>query len=490
MKLFKKALSVLALLFVVFAMTGCTQILGKLLNKGAEELEEQKNNTPDPESPSITSEDEGYSFMVHYGAPYTLTIKAEVGDSGVLTYQWYSSSTDKREDATAFEGTTDAEKIAAKTRRLATVAPTAPAKDGEVTYYWCKVTNTNLKTGKTKDNWSERYAVTVSNIERVHGYIESNTTWNSLYTYYIDGWLTVEKSLVIPAGTVVKCGKDADIVTTGTGTIAVGGTKDYPVYFTSYLDESVGIKIPEFIGSSTKAAKGDWKGIRIDGAQGSTFAYTTFRYSNEYALKLNKKANVANCVFVSNKSDDSYSAALMIDADAKDSTVINNVFYNNDWPLTCSKNYTVDTSNSFHDPADVTVKNKYQAIVLKGGSYIESARTVDWKVTELPYFFVDSWFTVTNGTLNIGDATHNVIVKFTADAEINEEQKGKITLGVGSILTSWKDDAHGGDIEANGQPVAPDWGDWGGIRLYDGDWNNAINKDTNRVLYNDKSKYE
>ncbi len=491
MKLIKKTVSVLALLFVVFAMTGCTQILGKLLDKGADKLEEQNNNTPDPETPNITSEDEGYSFKVHYGAPITLTIKAEVADKGVLTYQWYSSSTDKREDATPITGTTDAEKLAVKTPIYAAFAPAAPEKDGIVTYYWCKVTNTSLKTGKTKENWSDGYAITVSNIERVHGYIDSTTVWNPLYTYYVDGWITIEKSLTIPAGTVVKCGKDADICTTGTGTIAVTGSKDYPVYFTSYLDESVGIKIPEFVGSATKAAKGDWKGIRIDGAQGSTFTYTTFRYSNEYALKLNKKANVANCVFTNNKSDENYSGALTIYTDAKESVVINNTFYNNDWPLTVSKDYTVDTSNIFHNPADVTVKNKYQAIILTSGNYINATGAkVDWMVTELPYYMVDSWLNVTKGTLNIGDNTHNVVVKFTADAEIYADQMGSITLGVGSILTSWKDDAHGGDIEADGQLIDPEWGDWAGIRLYGSDWNNAINKDTDRVLYNDKSKYQ
>ena len=479
MKLIKKTVSVLALLFVVFAMTGCAELLGKIAGKIEEE-------TPDPETPSIDYEEE-YSFSLHYGEVQNLNVTAKIEDKGVLSFQWYKGTTDKREDATQIVGTTDLEK--------ANVASpifvfTASNKE-EVTYLWCKVTNTNLATGKKAENWSDRYKVTVSNIERVHGYIDSTTVWNPLYTYYVDGWITVEKSLTIPAGTVVKCGKDTDICTTGTGTLAVGGTKDYPVYFTSYLDESVGIAIPEFVGSATKAAKGDWKGIRIDGAQGSTFTYTTFRYSNEYALRLNKKANVANCVFTNNKSDENYSGALTIYTDAKESVVINNTFYNNDWPLTVSKDYTVDTSNIFHNPADVTVKNKYQAIILTSGNYINATGAiVDWMVTELPYYMVDSWLAVEKGTLNIGDNTHNVVVKFIADAEISAGQMGSITLGVGSILTSWKDDTHCGDIEADGNLIPPEWGDWAGIRLYGSDWNNAINKDTDRVLYNDKSKYQ
>ena len=480
MKLFKKALSVLALLFVVFAMTGCTQILGKLLNKGAEELEEQKNNTPDPESPSITSEDEGYSFMVHYGAPYTLTIKAEVSDSGVLTYQWYSSSSDKRENATAIEG------AAAKLPAYITTAPTAPAKDGEVTYYWCKVTNTSLKTGKTKDNWSERYAITVSNIIRMNGkYIDENTTWNPLYTYYAEGWICIKKALVIPAGTVIKCKKGVYIETADEGTITVTGLADNPVYFTSYLDDSAGIKIPEFIGSATKAAKGDWDGLYIDGAKGSTITNAVFRYANKAAVTLKAETGVNNCKFVSNKSEN-YRGALDIAESANDSIVTNNIFYDNDWPLSCSSNYSVATSNVFHNPDDDKITNKYQAITMYGGKYIEQKDVVNWKVSELAYLFTDSWLDV-KGTLNIGAG---VVVKFNKDCYIEVSDTGSITLGTGCILTSWKDDAHGGDIEANGQPVEPKSGDWAGIWLEDkGGYNNSINKDS-RVLYNDKSKYE
>ena len=486
MKLLKKSLSVLALLFVVFAMTGCTQILERMLNKGADELEEQKNNTPDPESPSITSEEDGYSFMVHYGEPITLKIKAEVADKGVLTYQWYSSSTDKRDDATPITGTTEAEKLAVKTPVYAAVAPNEPEKDGIVTYYWCKVTNTSLKTGKKAENWSDRYAITVSNIIRMNGkYIDENTTWNPLYTYYAEGWVCIKKALVIPAGTVIKCKKGVYIETADEGTITATGTADYPVYFTSYLDDSVGIAIPEFIGNATKAAKGDWDGVYIDGAKGSTFTNVVFRYANKAALTLKEETGVNGCKFVSNKSEN-YRGALDIDESANESIVTNNVFYNNDWPLSCSSNYSVATSNVFHNPDDDKITNKYQAITMYGGKYIEQKDVVDWKVAELAYLFTDSWLDV-KGTLNIGA---NVTVKFNKDCYIDVRDTGSITLGTGCILTSWKDDAHGGDIEANEQPVAPKSGDWAGIWIEDQDgYNNSINKDS-RVLYNDKSKYQ
>ena len=480
MKLIKKMVGVFALLFAVFAMTGCAELLGKIAGK----IEE---STPEPETPSINYEEE-YSFSLHYGEVQNLNVTAKVEDKGVLSFQWYKGTTDKRDNATPIVGTTDLEKANAASPIFVFTA----SNKEEVTYLWCKVTNTNLATGKKAENWSDRYKVTVSNIERVHGHIDSNTTWNPLYTYYVDSWLTIEKSLVIPAGTVVKLGKEGEIDTTGEGTITAIATKSAPITFTSYLDNSVGITIPEFEGSATKATKGDWKGIRIAGAQGSTFTYANFRYSNEYALTLEKKATVSFCTFTNNKSKD-YSGALTIAEAGNESLVTDNVFYSNDWPLLSPKNYTVDTSNIFHNPDDVNIKNQYQAIILTNGYHIENAKNVKWNVTELPYYFVDSWFTVDDGVLTIGDSTHNVIVKFTAGSSIDIGEKGTLKLGVSSILTSWKDDVHGGDIEANEQPVDPDWGDWDGISIYGADhfgWDNPINTDTTRVLYNDYSKYQ
>ena len=88
MKLFKKVMSVLTLLFVVFAMTGCAELLGKLAGKIEEE-------TPDPVTPSIDYEEE-YSYSLHYGEIQNIKVTAKAEDKGVLTYQWYKGTTDKR----------------------------------------------------------------------------------------------------------------------------------------------------------------------------------------------------------------------------------------------------------------------------------------------------------------------------------------------------------------------------------------------------------
>lgn len=486
MKLIKKMVGVFALLFAVFAMTGCAELLGKIAGKIEEE-------TPEPETPSIDYEEE-YSFSLHYGEVQNLNVTAKVEDKGVLSFQWYKGTTDKRDNATPIVGTTDLEKANAASPIFVFTA----SNKEEVTYLWCKVTNTNLATGKKAETWSDRYKVTVSNIIRLNGeHISSLTAWLPIYTYYITSWVSVENTLEIPAGTVVKFAKDAYLETNGSGVIAVTGSEEKPVIFTSYLDNA-GITIPEFEGSATKAAKGDWKGIEINGAQNSTFLNAEFRYANVAALRLRETTNVSKCLFINNKSDDDFSGALTIEENANESIVLNNVFYNNDWPLLVSANYSVDDSNVFHKPKDKPedpdVKNKYQAIVMDGGKHIKKSTVVDWKVTELPYVLKDSWVNVDTGaTLRIGDDSTDVIVKFYKDCYLEVEEGGTFTLGAGSILTSWKDDAHGGDIEANGQLAAPADGDWYGISVYGADhfgWDNPINTDTTRVLYNNKKNYQ
>lgn len=470
-------INVLIISSFVLSLTSCDAILGKILDKAEDDL------TKEAEYPSVDFE--SGSAILHYGDSKTLSVTASVDDGGTLSYQWFSGTKYDSSKATIISGADSS-----------SYTINAPNQEVEKTYYWCQVTNKNPKSGKTNSAWSSAYDITVSNIIRYSGaYITENTTWDSTYTYFITSWVEVEKSLVIPKGTVIKFAKDAYLETSGSGTITVNGSitdeETAPVIFTSYLDHSVGITIPEYASSATKAEKGDWKGIEISGAQGSKFDYVIFRYANISALELNKKTTVQNCVFTNNKSNDDFSGALTIREDANESVVKNNIFYNNDWPLYVSANYSVDTSNIFHNPEDANIKNVHQAIVVETGRTIAQGKTANWKITELPYYVTGSgshWVGV-NGTLNIGDADNNVVVKFDTEGYIDVGETGNFTLGTNSILTSWKDNEHGEDIWAGEDVGSVEWGDWEGIQFYGVSYNNEINKDTTRVIYNNKENY-
>lgn len=474
MKLFKKVMSVLTLLFVVFAMTGCGGIFG---GKTVVDLD-------GPEPPAIS--DTSDSYTLHYGESKTLSVTAAATDGGSLSYQWYKGTSNREENATLISGATGTSyKI------------DAPEYEVPKTYYWCKVTNT--KNGKTADGWTYSYDVTVTNVITFDGEeINTNTTWNSKYTYYVKDWVVVKASLTIPKGTVVKFKNGAYMETSDSGMIKVEGSvtdekKEY-VYFTSYLDHSVGITIPDFADSAATADKGDWGGVYINAENASKIQYAVFRYSN-VALQLNnEKINtVENCIFIDNKSNniaDKPSAALEIKGDANESIVKNNIFYNNDWPLKVSANYTVDTSNIFHNPEDENIKNVHQAIVMEAGKTIEK-KNISWNVTELPYYATDSdWIYVKGHTLSIGD---DVVVKFNSGMYLEIEKTGNLELGTNSILTCWKDNDHGEDIWAGEDVGDVEWGDWEGVRMNSYDpkvYDNPINTDKTRVWYNRTSNYE
>ena len=464
MKLIKKTVSVLALLFVVFAMTGCAALLGKLANKIEEE-------TPAPENPSVTTEDPS-SFIARYGKMYTITIKAEREDNGLLTFQWYKGASNNRDAAVAIDG------AAAKLSAYVFTTPVAPAKVGEVSYYWCKVTNTNAKTGKKAEAWSSSFKVTVTNIWTVDSEIDEPTLWSSDYTYYIpdNATLWVNKSLSIPAGTVIKFGKNAKMETYETGTINAIGTKAAPIVFTSYRDNSQGITISDY--ASETVQKGDWSGVKVNGTTGSNFTYCKFTYADKTALVLNKTTTVAACTFTNNQSDTDYSGALYIGGDAYKSLVTSCIFYNNDWPIEVPSAFEVDSTNIFHNPDAETVKNKNQAIVVCSTEI--PTGNFSWNIEELPYFCKDVNSTLwVNGTLNIGKNGENVIVKMALGSSIREYEAGKINIGTNAILTSYRDKDNGGDIFAGGDTSAPD---------EDGDWNGVIKNDK-KVLDNPNIKY-
>ena len=232
----------------------------------------------------------------------------------------------------------------------------------------------------------------------------------------------------------------------------------------------------------------------IEGASASVIKYAVFKYANVSALTLSNETTVQNCLFTDNKSNDDSSGALTIIETAKASTIKDNIFYNNDYPLCVVPDFTVDPSNIFHNPEDENVKNNKQAIVIAGENHICADSTTEWKITELPYYLKDYVQVNKDGALSIGvnDEDKTVIVKCSVGIYIERLEGGTLSFNDNFILTSWKDDEHGGDFQGNGQPAKPKWGDWAGVILDGYAWSgydNEINKDTTRVLYNDRTKY-
>ena len=138
--------------------------------------------------------------------------------------------------------------------------------------------------------------------------------------------------------------------------------------------------------------------------------------------------------------------------DANTSKFTNNWLYDNGRPLYTEVHYTVNTNNKFHNPENPQQSKSPNGISLYYNTSVRDV-TVNWHVTEVPYV-VDNWIQVYNATtLNIGP---NAVVKFKRQsAGLHRGAAQNISLHESAILTSYKDDAVGGDTNGDGNNSTP-----------------------------------
>lgn len=471
----KKSLKFLALLLAAALLfSSCEGLWGSLGGGGLP----GGGLLADPETPGIELKCER-DISAHYGEDVTLSVEASVDDKGTLSYQWYSGTKDEFSKATKVAGATSA------TYKF--------SKNAEYeAYYWCEVTNS--KNAKTSKNESYSVNVKISNVIVVNRSIDSPETWKAIYTYWVDSTHDVNAKLTIEPGTVIKFADDASLDAYYNGSIKAVGTAEKPIIFTSELDDDAGISLAPYISSGTgEPEAGYWEGLVSDGTTGSDFEYCEIRYAgSEYdgALFLDQKTTVKNCIFHDNTTPSGKKGALNISQEAIGSTVEDNIFYNNEWPLSCAAGFTVSPTNVFHKDVDGAdpLKNEYQAIVLWNND-IKSTQTgtkaVSYGVTEIPYLADDN--IIVFGKLIVGDG---VIVRFQNGKYLEVYENATLEADAGCLFTSSLDDEHGGDIFDDGDDTAyAEDGAWDGIWIKDdNNWNNSINKGAN-VLY-ENTNYE
>lgn len=292
------------------------------------------------------------------------------------------------------------------------------------------------------------------------------TTWFADSVYVIkdhDFW--VENTLTIQAGTVIKFSPGYYMVVDNDGTIIAQGTQDKPIIFTSLKDDAHGGDANKD-GATTSPAAGDWHNISVN-SNGNIFTYCEFWFGggSSYLSTLeiyDGNANVTHCLFTKNKGGkfgDFYYGALDA-SEAKDQTVIkDNIFYDNILPLSVSPVIGIDNSNVFSKPGDAAITNKMNGIFIDG--VINITKPVTWAETEVPFVIdiYDLWIE-SPGNLTLAP---NVIVKFTPGMYLVIGIGANLTYNSSNIFTSFKDDAHGGDTNGDGNATSPSNGDWEGI---------------------------
>lgn len=318
-------------------------------------------------------------------------------------------------------------------------------------------------------------AVNCNIIEVSGATIDEPTIWEEGYVYVINGSnLRVNSVLTIEPGVTVKI-KDASIDVVG-GKILAIGIPEKRIVFTSLADDRF-CGDTNNDGIATTPAKGDWQQIYLNGTTETTFKYVDIFYAGQNrggssnAVKISGPNSVSfmfdNCriahTLYQNSSYDS-SCAFYGTSYMNDETVsifTNNVLYDNGKPIQFNVYYNLDQNNKFHNPENTEQINTHNGIYLhhSSGGFEE---TVNWNNTEVPYVLDEYHQVHSSSTINIGA---DAVVKFKKPSDgLQRSTPQNIILSPNAILTSYKDDLHGGDTNGDGVSSSPVIGDWLGLR--------------------------
>jgi hypothetical protein len=300
------------------------------------------------------------------------------------------------------------------------------------------------------------------------------TKLDSLKIYIVIDAVQVDAKLIIPAGTILKFTSAGRIDVNADGYVIAIGTPQKPIIFTSIKDDIHGGDT-NGDGSSVPAVK-NWGSITNWG-DNSIFTYCEFYFGGgwgDHTATLDlatSYATVTHCTFAYNYGgllDDNTNGALCAKEADLNSVINNNIFYSNDIPMTIDVGMSIDSTSIFHNPADVTIKNKYNGIFV---DHYSNNVAVTWKENEVPFVMISHIGLETGSSLTLAS---NVVLKMYPDTRI-DIKSGASLNHQGAIITSFFDDAHSGDTNGDGNATSPSAGDWVGINLGYGNYMTGTN---------------
>ena len=303
----------------------------------------------------------------------------------------------------------------------------------------------------------------------VSGEILTDTIWTKAESpYVVEYYLEVGEgaTLSIEPGVIVKFNQSyIDVY----GKIIASGTPEDKIYFTSFLDDSVGGDTNGDGGAITPD-DGDWQGINFyQPSSGSQFDYADFKYAetNFYLDSSDLILASSSVSFTDYAAIDSYNSNLIvsgskfedyyygIDAAGGTLDLTNNSFNRGEFPVYAD--YKTDIKNS----GNTVENNEYNGIGLYGDSYRINFNKIFYK--DIPYILFND-FTINSSSTAVFEP--GAIIK-TEGWLVRIRAYGKLTaIGTDDdkiIMTSIFDDSVYGDTNPNGGGNIPGIGSWGGI---------------------------
>ncbi len=329
-------------------------------------------------------------------------------------------------------------------------------------------------------------------IKEINDNITSATVWTKDNVYVIKkGDFYIEDELTIEAGTVIKLLDGHSITLMNTsgaqGSIIANGTSSNPIIFTSIKDDQRGgsVDIKENSGDPSARA---WGPIDLNGTTVSVFNYCEFYYGgfgpgNKGSLILSSgaEAKIQYCTFANcggGKDGNYFYGALNASNAAANTVIKNNIFYNNQLPLSIFAEINIDNSNAFSHGFS---SNTYNGIFVTGNI----GNNTTWMATEVAYAITNiTTFIEEGAVLTLGN---NVVLKFADSQSVLELKDGVSNInnhdGQGVYFTSFKDDSRKGDTNGDENLTTPASADWMGI--YDWTTDNYVNWPN--ILFNNEN---